>query len=280
MSLRKLPHANLQRPTLKARTEIHESAMTAYNAGLRAAGDDEPGTIGLYSVIGETYAGDGWTTQRMAAVLRNIGARDVMLNINSPGGDVFDGLAMYNLLREHPGKVTARIVGIAASAASFVAMAADEIHIGNAAGMMIHNTQTIAAGDRHTMREAADWMENFDKLLAEIYAERTGNDVKKVGKMLDAETWLYGQGAIEVGFADALLPADRIEEDERKASNGLRAIEERLRASGLSRSSAQAIIAEVKAAVSDSRQPVGLSDSACETVSGIAEALKIINSRS
>jgi ATP-dependent protease ClpP protease subunit len=279
MSLRKLPPANLQRPTLEARTEISESAITAYNAGLRAAGDDEPGTIGLYSPIGAMYE-DGWTPQRMSAVLRNIGRRDVVVNINTPGGSYVDGLAMYNLLRDHPGKVVARVVGMAASAGSIVAMAADEIQIANAAGIMIHNTQYIQAGDRNAMRAAADWMEENDRMLAQIYASRTGKSVEEVAAMLDAETWLYGQGAIEAGFADALLPADRIEEDERKASNGLRAVEERLRASGLSRSSAQAIIAEVKAAVSDSRQPVGLSDSACETVSGIAEALKIINSRS
>ncbi|WP_034085582.1 head maturation protease, ClpP-related, partial [Pseudomonas aeruginosa] len=111
----------------------------------------------------------------IAGALRAIGGDvDVTVNINSPGGDVFEGLAIYNLLREHKGKVTVNIIGLAASAASFIAMAGDEIRIGRAAFLMIHNAWLIAMGNRNDLREIADWLEPFDMTLADIYAQRTG----------------------------------------------------------------------------------------------------------
>lgn len=272
MSLRKLRAANLpNKPELKA--DIPQSVLSRYDARLRAAKEDDPGTIGLYGTIGEDWNGDGWTAKRISGVLRSVGARDLVVNINSPGGDVFEGLAIYNLLRDHPGKVVVNIVGLAASAASFVAMAADEVRIAKAASMMIHNTQSIAIGDRHVMRDAADWMAQFDELLADIYADRSGQDAKKIGKMLDAETWLLGQSAIDAGLADSLMPADAVREDDAaQVTNGVRQIEERLRASGLTRSESQGIIASMKVALSDSAPPSGLSDSV-KKPSAIAELL-------
>ena len=259
---------------LSAKTEIPESVLKAFDPTLRAASDSEPGTIGIYSVIGEDFwTGDGFTAKKLSGILRGLGSRDVILNINSPGGDVFEGLAIYNILRDHPGKVTARIVGLAASAASFIAMAADRIEVGSAASLMIHNTQTIVAGDRHALRDVADWQEQFDNMLAAIYAERTGLTDKAVGKMLDAETWIIGgQNAVDQGFADALLAADDVTHAEPAATNSVRKVEEQLRASGLSRSAAQAIIANIKSTLSDSAPAASLSDSASKP-SAIAEVL-------
>ena len=250
----------MSRRSLAAKSEIPASVLKAYDPALRAADDGEPGTIGIYSAIGEDlWSGEGFTAKKLAGILRGMGSRDVLLNVNSPGGDVFEGLAIYNMLRDHPGKVTARIVGVAASAASFVAMAADEIQIGKAASMMIHNTQTIVSGDRHALRDVADWQEQFDNMLAAIYAERTGLTDKALGKMLDAETWLLGQDAVDQGFADALLTADTTRQ-EPAVTNSVREAERQLRAAGLSRTAAQSMIATIKASVSDSPEPA-LSDS-------------------
>jgi ATP-dependent protease ClpP protease subunit len=245
---------------LNAKTEIPASVLKAYDPALRAADDGEPGTIGIYSAIGEDFwSGDGFTAKKLGGILRGMSGRDVVLNINSPGGDVFEGLAIYNMLRDHPGKVTARIIGVAASAASFIAMAADEIQIGKAASMMIHNTQTIVAGDRHALRDVADWQEQFDAMLAAIYSERTGMTDKEVGKMLDAETWILGAAAVDQGFADGLLSADTVRQ-EPSVTNSVREVERQVRASGLSRAAAQSIISTIKASVSDSPEPA-LSDS-------------------
>lgn len=256
--------AQLQAKQLTAKAEIPESILKAYDPTIRAAADDEPGSIGIYGRIGaDPFTGEGFTDRMLAGILRGMNGRDVVLNINSPGGDVYQGLAIYNTLANYPGKVTARVLGVAASAASFVAMAANEIQIGRAASMMIHNTQTIVAGDRNALRDTADWMEQFDNLLIGIYAERTGKSPRELGKMLDAETHLVGgQAAIDAGFADSLLPADAVRNAEPVATNEVREAERTLRALGLSRTDAQTMIANIKASVSDSRAPAGLSDSA------------------
>ncbi|MBM9968481.1 Clp protease ClpP, partial [Pseudomonas aeruginosa] len=115
------------------------------------------------------------------------------------------GLAIYNLLREHKGKVSVNIIGLAASAASFIAMAGDEIRIGRAAFLMIHNAWLIAMGNRNDLREIADWLEPFDMTLADIYAQRTGIDIDDIVKQMDAETWIGGREAVDKGWADAFL---------------------------------------------------------------------------
>ena len=262
MSLRQLKAARLPRNSAPAiRAEIPATVLARYDPALRAANDGEPGVIGMYGQIGEDFwSGDGWTAKRVSGLLRSYGSRDVIVNINSPGGDVFEGLAIYNLLRDHPGKVTARVIGIAASAASFIAMAADSVEIAKASSMMIHNTQSIVAGDRQALRDAADWMEQFDNLLADIYAERTATDAKAIGKMLDNETWLLGQAAVDAGFADGLVPADVVTATAPAATNRIREAEEALRNKGLSRTESQAIISRIKSGLSDSA-PDSLSDS-------------------
>ena len=139
---------------------------------------------------------------RISAALRSIGKSDVVVTINSPGGDYFEGLAIYNLLREHPAKVTIKIVGIAASAASVIAMAGDDVQIARAGFVMIHNTWVVAMGDRHQLRDVADWLEPFDQMAVDIYAARSGLKAAELGKMLDRETWIGGADAVEKGFAD------------------------------------------------------------------------------
>ncbi|MGH6862234.1 MAG: head maturation protease, ClpP-related, partial [Phyllobacterium sp.] len=136
------------------------------------------------------------------------------------GGDYFEGLAIYNLLRDHPAKVTVKIVGIAASAASVIAMAGDEVQIARAGFLMIHNTWVIAAGDRHALRDVADWLEPFDLAAVDIYAARTGLDGKELGKMLDRDTWVGGSDAVEKGFADSLLPVDEIDSKTKNSIEG------------------------------------------------------------
>lgn len=255
MSLRKLPVVAIGRhPAANAR--IPESVMARFDPAIRAesTSNEDAATIGIYSPIGDTYYGDGWTSAKMSAILRSVGNRDLTVNINSPGGDVFEGLAIYNLLRAHPAKVTVNVVGLAASAASFIAMAADEINIGRAAFMMIHNAWVIAAGDRNDFKDFADWLAQFDETLADIYSARTGVDAKTVAKLMDAETWMGGQKAVDEGFADDLLAADRVtrKEDDKSADNGVRGAERLLRNEGLSKTVSQRIISEIKSMLSDS----------------------------
>lgn len=188
-----------------------EGALDRWNPGVKAAVEDEA-SISIYEVIGEDpWTGGGVTVKRIDAALRAIGStRNVTVNINSPGGDVFEGIAIYNRLREHQGRVTIKVLGLAASAASIIAMAGDNIQIGASSFIMIHNAWVLAIGNRHDMREVADFLEPFDRALADVYVARTGQDVETVQAAMDAETWLNGSTAVELGYADEILPADAV----------------------------------------------------------------------
>jgi ATP-dependent protease ClpP protease subunit len=220
-------------------------------AGIRAleAGDN---VISMFDVIGEDYwSGGGVTAKKVAAQLRAIGDRPVEVQLNSPGGDMFEGIAIYNVLREHPQEVTVKVMGMAASAASILAMAGDRIEIGAASFLMIHNCWVVAIGNRHDMRETADFLEPFDSAMVDVYAARSKGDAKAIAKWMDAETYMSGSMAIDRGFADALLSADSIMVDEKaKASdrslNDLRVMELQLVAAGLTRTEARARINKIK----------------------------------
>lgn len=148
------------------------------------------------------------------------GAGDLRLRINSPGGDVFDGIAMYNDLLDHPGNVEVEITGLAASAASIVALAGDQIKIGANAFLMIHNAWTIGMGDRRDMAKYADVLGKVDTALAETYATKTGIDIGEIAKMMDDETWLSGSAAVDKGFADEVIgkPTNDNSEEEKAAA--------------------------------------------------------------
>lgn len=215
MNRSKLPVAPEDRPCAGVQSEISPKALDRWNPAIHAAaGDDADNTITIYDPIGyDFWTGDGVTAKRIAGALRAIGNEtDVIVNINSPGGDVFEGLAIYNLLREHKGKVTVNVMGIAASAASFIAMAADELRIGRAAFFMIHNGWVMAVGNRNDLRDVADWLEPFDKTIADIYVTRTGLSMEEVQAQMDTETWIGGQEAVAAGWADALLESDEVTE--------------------------------------------------------------------
>ncbi|HCZ47957.1 MAG TPA: peptidase [Gammaproteobacteria bacterium] len=266
----KLPGAPAGRLQSGVQSYLSPRALDRWNPGLRAAaeGEDAENTISIFDVIGYDYwTGEGVTAKRIAAALRSIGANPVTVYVNSPGGDMFEGLAIYNLLREHKGEVTIKVLGLAASAASIIAMAGDTTQIARAGFLMIHNAWVVAVGNRNDLRDYADTLEPFDRAMADIYAARTGQELKAMQKLMDAETWIGGSDAVEGGFADELLPADQVERGEAKASAAaVRKIEAALRASGLPRSDAQRLLNEFKSSLSDSAG-TGLSDSAAAATS-------------
>ena len=220
-------------------------------AGVRAVayGDN---VITMFDSIGEDYwSGGGVTAKKVQSQLRAIGERDVEVHINSYGGDMFEGIAVYNVLREHPHNITVKVMGMAASAASIIAMAGDQVEIGAASFLMIHNCWVIAMGNRHDMAETAAWLEPFDGAMADVYAARSGADRDEIVKWMDAETYMSGSTAVDRGFANALLSADAIVVDEEakaadRSINELRAMELALVASGLTRTQARAKIKNLK----------------------------------
>lgn len=255
MSVKNLPAAPMGRPSASVRSEILPRAFERWNPGLRAAvaEEEQDRSISIYDAIGYDYwTGEGVTARRVASALRTLGAGPVTVNVNSPGGDMFEGLAIYNLLREHKGDVTVKVLGVAASAASIIAMAGDTVQIARAAFFMVHNSWVIAAGNRNDLRETADWLEPFDAAMADIYVARTGADTKAITKLMDAESWIGGSAAIEQGFADELLPSDQVGQGDAKTqAHAARRLEAALRASGIPKSEAMRLISEFKSSAGD-----------------------------
>jgi len=257
MTTRTLPGAPEARPSAGVTSQISPRALDRWTPGIRAAADDEADrSISVYDVIGtDFWTGEGVTAKRIAAALRSMGAGPVTVNVNSPGGDMFEGVTIYNLLREHKGEVTVKILGLAASAASIIAMAGDTVQISRAGFLMIHNAWVVALGNRIDLRDIADWLEPFDAAMADVYAARTGNETKAIQKLMDAESWIGGSAAIEQGFADELLPSDQVEQRAGQArAAAVRRLECALRASGMSKVEAMRLISEFK---SDLGDPVG-----------------------
>ncbi len=235
MSLRNLPEIRADH-RLSVQFDARPDALDRWRPDVHAATEEEA-SISVYDIIGEGWDGEGVTTKRVAAALRSIGQRDVVVNVNSPGGDFFVGVSIYNLLREHKARVTVRVLGLAASAASIIAMAGDEIQMGDRAFLMIHNAWALAIGNRHDLAQASKELEPFDAAMAKVYADRSGMDVKEAAALMDRETWMNGEQAIERGLADSIMQRSEIAGGSKPSSSkkALALVEASLAKSGLSR---------------------------------------------
>jgi ATP-dependent Clp endopeptidase proteolytic subunit ClpP len=136
--------------------------------------------------------------------IKNVGNRKITLRINSPGGEVFEGLAIYNRLREHPGGVEVKIDGIAASMASVIAMAGAPVTMASNALLMVHNPSGLCVGNSDDMRELADMLDKVRGSLTGAYERKTGKSTEEIGAMMDAETWMTAQEAMDAGFCDEI----------------------------------------------------------------------------
>ncbi|MDN7856561.1 Clp protease ClpP [Burkholderia cepacia] len=137
-------------------------------------------------------------------------ATSIVVAINSMGGDVFDAFTIYNALRRHAGKVTGRVDGVAASAASLILMACDTIEMPSNAMLMIHNPHTVAAGEAGDLRKLADLLDSTSDNMLSAYVERSGRTEEEVRAIMDSETWLTAAQAKEQGFCDAIADPIRI----------------------------------------------------------------------
>jgi ATP-dependent protease ClpP protease subunit len=198
--------------------------MERWNGGIKAAASTE-NTITIFDVIGADFWGEGVTANRISGALYSLDGEDVTVNINSPGGDMFEGLAIYNLLRQYSGKVTVKVLGLAASAASIIAMAGDEVQVGRGAFLMIHNCWVAVMGNRNDLIQTAQDMAPFDQAMADIYAARSGQSGDDIAAMMDNETYISGSDAVDKGFADRLLPADEVQDGDDNPAAALRKLD-------------------------------------------------------
>ncbi|MFD1951366.1 head maturation protease, ClpP-related [Sphingomonas arantia] len=170
-----------------------------------ALASDRP-TISIFGYIGDDGDGGGISTSRIAGALRSVAGKPITVEINSPGGNYFEGVAAYNLLRRHDAPVRVEVVGIAASAASVIAMAGDEIAIAANAEIMIHEARGLFLGTKSEMRDAWETLAHVDTAMCETYAARSGRPVAEFEALIAGkDVYFRGQEAIDAGLADVLM---------------------------------------------------------------------------
>lgn len=184
----------LLRDNAQARAEGGEPAI-------RVEASDSEAHIYVYDVIDAWW---GASAAALIAALADAGDRQVHLHINSPGGDVFEARAMASAIVAHPGNVISHIDGLAASAATYLALAANEVRMTEGGLFMVHNSWTIAYGNKAELRSTADLLDKIDGTILADYARRTGASAEQVKAWMDAETWFTPQEALDAKFIDAI----------------------------------------------------------------------------
>jgi len=166
----------------------------------------------IYEDIGDWFG--GMSAVRFKDELKALGDVDkITVFINSLGGDVFDGLAIYNELKNHPARVTTHVNGVAASAASIIAMAGRKVIMGEGSFLMIHKAWSVAIGNSDDMLKLAGDLEIIDSQLAEIYSRKSGKPAAEIMEMMRAETWLTADMALESKLADKAIKTDPKSDD-------------------------------------------------------------------
>lgn len=152
----------------------------------------------------------GWDYTAPKNVALPESGEDIEVHINSGGGDVYAGSEIYTALRSYSGKVVVKIVGIAASAASVIAMAGDEVEISPTAQIMIHNVSSNVSGDHNALLHEAEVLEGFNKSIANAYIYKTGKALDDLLSLMDKTTWFDAESAVNQGFADKIMFAEEI----------------------------------------------------------------------
>ncbi|MEF2965042.1 head maturation protease, ClpP-related [Paenibacillus sp. M1] len=169
-----------------------------------AAGTTE---LTIYGIIGNSYWEDSVSASDIDSALKSISG-DIVIHLNSPGGDAFDGIAIHNRLKKHDGKVTINVDGWACSAASVIAMAADELIMGLGSMIMIHEASSLVWGTKTEMRKEADVLDELEEGIIDIYMTKASVSREEIRSMVDAETWFGAQKAVDIGFATSTAATD------------------------------------------------------------------------
>lgn len=181
---------------------LHANARTDRQApSIRADASGDVGHVYVYDVIDSYW---GASASGLVEALAGMQGKPVALHINSPGGDVFEARAMVSALRAHTGGVTTYIDGLAASSATYLALAGDTVHITDGGMFMVHNSWTLTYGNKAELRSAADLLDKVDGTIAADYMRKTKASADQVTQWMDAETWFTAQEAKAAGFVDAI----------------------------------------------------------------------------
>lgn len=159
----------------------------------------------ISGAIGEGgYFYEGTSATDVRKALENVEAKTIRIKLNSPGGNAFDGLEIYNYLKDLDAHVIVEVTALAASAASIIAMGADEVIMRTGSVMMIHNASTITYGNKDEMLKVHEYLAKIDTSIIDVYKEKTGLSTDEIKEMLNNETWFTASEAVEKGFADSI----------------------------------------------------------------------------
>lgn len=172
------------------------------------------------TIASESWFDDDVTPQLFKNELMS-GSGNITVWINSPGGDCVAAAQIYNMLMEYPGNVTVKIDGIAASAASVIAMAGTKVCVSPVSMLMIHNPMTFAFGNTTEMQKAIDMLGEVKESIINAYEIKTGMSRNKISRLMDAETWMNANKAVEMGFADEILQRDTSSENEQPEASAM-----------------------------------------------------------
>jgi ATP-dependent Clp protease, protease subunit len=164
--------------------------------------------ITIYGDIGESWWGESISANDIKSALKEVETESITIRLNSPGGDAFDGIAIYNQLKNHDAKVIAYVDGLAASAASIIAMAADELIMNTGSMMMIHEASTFTWGTKADIKKTLNALEGIDKSIADIYMTRYTGERDELNSLVESESWFTASEAVEVGLADKVNKID------------------------------------------------------------------------
>jgi ATP-dependent protease ClpP protease subunit len=179
------------------------------NRFFNAAKSDDTLTLSIYDVIGADFFGEGITASQVQDALKG-DHKNVTVRVNSPGGNAFEGVAIYNLLNSHRKPVNVIVDGLAASAASIICMAGETVTMNDGAMMMIHEAQAVGTGTALEIRQLADTLDAVTSSIADIYVASTGMPKDKVLGLMSDETWMSAAEAKANGFATAVSDAARV----------------------------------------------------------------------
>ncbi|QPC48417.1 Clp protease ClpP [Mangrovibacillus cuniculi] len=157
--------------------------------------------ITIYGIIGNSYWGDSFSANDIDRALKEANGNNLEVHINSPGGDAFMGIAIYNRLKRYPGNVKVYVDGWACSAASIIAMAADDLVMGMGSMLMIHEASNIVWGTKTAMRKEAEILDELEEGIIDIYMTKATVSREEIRTKVDAETWFSAKSALEIGFA-------------------------------------------------------------------------------
>jgi ATP-dependent protease ClpP protease subunit len=197
---------------------MHRSDRGWYTINNRAdeAEDTDTADVYIYAEIGDSFFGDSVSAADFVREVAGLEAKQLNLHLNSPGGDVYDGIAIANVLRQHPADVTVYVDGLAASAASFIAMAGDEVVMGKGAELMIHDSWGICIGNSEDMATMSGQLDHVSNNIASMYVDKAGGTTQFWRDAMLAETWYTAEEAVEAGLADRISDNKKAEKAKAK----------------------------------------------------------------